>query len=289
MTTFLGLEGELSTLAGARVVLLPVPYDATTSFHDGARHAPEAILVASHHIEEYDEELEREILQCGIHVAAPVAPGDDPPEAVVARIAERCTALLEAGKTVITLGGDHTVAVGAGRAHAARFGPLSVLQIDAHADLRAAYDDSPYSHACAMRRLGEAPGVDTIIGVGIRAISAPEVAFLRERDRPVFYAQDLARRRSEAWIEEVVAALGPTVYVSVDVDGLDPSLMAATGTPEPGGLDWWTTLRLLRRVAEARRVVGADLCELRPTPGLHACDVTAARLVYKMIGYFLGE
>jgi agmatinase len=317
-------------LEAARVALLPVPYDATTSFFGGARHAPEAILRASHHIEEYDEELGREPWTCGIHTAAPVEPHPDPdfdsdsgsgsdsdsdsdsgsgsdsdsdsdfdsdpgpdPQHMVRRIQRRCAALVEAGKWVITLGGDHTVAVGAGRAHAAAHGPLSVLQIDAHADLRASYEGSPYSHACAARRLWESEGVERVVGVGIRALSRQEAQWLREGDHPVFYAQEIARRAAQApngddaWIDEVVEALGPRVYVTFDVDGLDPAVLPATGTPEPGGLCWWTALRLLRRVAEARQVVGADVCELLPTPGLHASDVTTARLVYKMIGYFL--
>lgn len=285
MTCYLGVDGPHTTLEGARVVFLPVPYDATTSFHGGARHAPEAIVRASYHIEEWDEELRRNIGLVGIHTTEPVEPHLGDPAAMVDRIEARVAGLLDLGKFVCTVGGDHTVAVGAFRAHAARHGHLSVLHVDAHADLRDAYEGSPYSHACALRRIAERAD---LVQVGIRAISEPEVAWIEESGRrPPFYALDLAARDPEEWIEEVVGALGPKVYVTFDVDGLDPSIMAATGTPEPGGLLWWPTLRLLRRAAERCEVVGLDLCELLPTPGLHACDVTAARLLYKMIGYFV--
>jgi agmatinase len=174
--------------------------------------------------------------------------------------------------------------VGAGRAHAARHAGLTFLQIDAHADMRDTYGGTPYSHACAARRLSE---VGEVVQVGIRSISTECAAHLRTLGRPPFLAQDIAACPDDTWMDDVVDRLGPTVYVTFDVDGLDPSIMAATGTPEPGGLGWWQTLRLLRRVAAERQVVGADICELLPTPGLHACDVLVARLVYKMIGYFL--
>lgn len=284
MTTFLGIEGELASLQGARVVLLPVPHDGTTTFHAGARRAPEAILTASYHIEEYDEELGREPLACGIHVAEAVEVPVGDPVALVDAVERRVSALLEDHKLVITLGGDHTVAVGAGRAHAARYEGLTFLQIDAHADLRDAYEGSPYNHACVARRLSE---VGEVVQVGIRSLSSEGAAYLSRVGRAPFFAQDIAAGTDDGWMDEVIARLGPTVYVTFDVDGLDPSIMPATGTPEPGGLGWWQTLRLLRRVAAARRVVGADICELLPTPGMHACDVLVARLIYKMIGYFV--
>lgn len=284
MTTFLGIEGELATLAGARVVLLPVPHDAATTFKAGARHGPQAILVASHHIEEHDEELGREPLACGIHVAAPVTPPEGGPAALMEAVEQRVSALLRQHKTVITLGGDHTVAVGAGRAQAAHHPGLTFLQIDAHADMRDRYEGSPYNHACVARRLSE---VGDVVQVGIRSISTEGAAFLGREGRAPLLARDIAAQADDAWMEEVVRQLRSPVYVTFDVDGLDPSIMPATGTPEPGGLGWWQTLRLLRRVAAAHEVVGADVCELLPTPGLHACDVLAARLVYKMIGYFV--
>lgn len=310
MVCFLGLDGPAHSAEGARVAILPVPYDATTSFHAGARHAPEAALTASHHIEEYDEELGREICDVGIHTAEPVEPDLGSPEAMVRRVEARVDGLLSEGKRVITLGGDHTVAVGAVWAHASRFGPLSVLQVDAHADLRDAWEGSRFSHACAARRMGEHDGVERVVAVGVRAISPEGVALTRGGGRglgpghparpdpevgpghevgqshEVFFAQALAERDPADWISEVIASLRDRVYVTFDVDGFDPSVVPATGTPEPGGLSWWTTLRLLRQVSQQREVVGADVCELCPAPGLHASDVTVARLLYKMIGYF---
>ncbi|MFH2009267.1 MAG: agmatinase [bacterium] len=284
MENFLGIEGRLAALEQARVVILPVPHDATTSYLAGARHAPKAILRASHHIEEYDEELEREPMEVGIHTCDPVEPHPTDPAETVARVERRCGKLLEQGRFVITLGGDHTVAVGAGRAHAAHFDGVTFLQLDAHADLRDSYEGSPYSHACAARRLSE---VGEVVQVGIRSISSEDAAYLRARQSWPITAQRIAEEEGDGWMDEVLERLGPRVYLTFDVDGLDPSLMPATGTPEPGGLGWWQTLRLLRRVGRERRVVGADVCELLPTPGLHCCDVLAARLVYKMVGYFV--
>jgi agmatinase len=198
-------------------------------------------------------------------VAEAVDPPAGDPAGLVDAVERRVSALLDDHKLVITLGGDHTVAVGAGRAHAARHEELTFLQIDAHADLRDTYEGSPYSHACAARRLSE---VGEVVQVGIRSISTEGSAHLRTLGRAPFWARDIASSPDDGWMDEVVAQLGPTVYVTFDVDGLDPSIMPATGTPE-------------------RRVVGADVCELLPTPGLHACDVLVARLVYKMIGYFV--
>lgn len=284
MRTFLGIEGELATLRGARVVLLPVPFDATATFHRGASRAPEAVLVASEHIEEHDEELGREPREVGIHVAAPVAVGERDPERLVAAVCERVAAFLEQDKFVITLGGDHSVAIGAARAHARRHPGLSFLQIDAHGDLRDQYNGSPLNHACVARRLWE---LGPVTQVGLRSISSEGAAFLAEQGREPVLAHQIARHGADdGWIDRVLDDLGDPVYVTFDVDGLDPSIMPATGTPEPGGLTWWQALGLLRRVAAARRVVGADVCELLPTPGLHACDVLVARLIYKMVGYF---
>lgn len=286
MVSFLGLDGPAHSIDGAGVAILPVPYDATTSFHAGARHAPEAVLRASHHIEEYDEELGQEICDVGIHTAAPLEPDLGSPEGMVRRVEERVAGLLSHSKRVVTLGGDHTVAVGAVWAHARAFGPISVLQVDAHADLRDSWDGTRFSHACAARRMGEHDGVARVVAVGVRAISPEGVALVTGPVHRVLFAQEIAERDPADWISEVISALSHRVYVTFDVDGFDPSVVPATGTPEPGGLGWWTALRLLRLLSREREVVGADVCELCPAPGLHASDVTVARLLYKMIGYF---
>ncbi len=257
MQSFLGLEGPRHTAAQAAVTIVPVPYDATTSFHAGARHAPEAVLRASEHIEEYDEELGREVCECGVHTAAALEPQLDGPEAMVARVRGAVDVWLQAGKRVITLGGDHTVAVGAVWAHAAYHGPLSVLQIDAHADLRDTWEGSRFSHACAARRMGEHEQVIRVVGVGIRALSRAEVALAQGPGHRLFYAKDLAGQDSETWIPEVLASLSERVYVTFDVDGLDPGVLPATGlAPTEAGL---LPLPGLLATAEAEPMEASDL------------------------------
>jgi agmatinase len=193
--------------------------------------------------------------------------------------------LLAAGKQVLTVGGEHSVAVGAARAHARRYPGISFLVVDAHLDLRDQYQGSRLSHACASRRMLE---LGPLSLVGCRSVAEEELAVLREESRlAVVWAEEVAAARSrDGWIEAALAGLGPEVYVSFDVDGLDPSVIPGTGTPEPGGLGWYDALALLRRLGESRRVVGYDLCELAPIPGSSVSEFAAARLAYKMLGYF---
>ena len=280
---FMGQDPQFAQVDRAKVVLVPVPYDATTSARPGTRQGPEAILQASLQLEDYDLETGDEAVSRGIAVAAPLEPDVSGPEKMVARVERRCSELHERGKFVFTVGGEHSVTVGAARAAKAHHGELSFLQIDAHMDLRDSFEGSPYSHACTARRLWE---MGDVVAVGIRDGSAEEHRWAQERGAPVFWGWDLCGRRDDSWMDEVVEALGAKVYVTFDVDGLDSAVMPATGTPEPGGLGYWQVLRLLRKVAEDRDVVACDLCELSPAPGQHASDYTAARLVYKMITYF---
>jgi agmatinase len=282
----MGQERELSAPHRARVVLVPVPYDATTSSRPGARFGPEAILAASLQIEDHDLELNREPISVGVAVDDPLEPDISSPEAMVERVHSACRSWHEKGKLVCVLGGEHSVTVGAARAAAESRPSISFLQIDAHLDLRDSYQGSRYSHACTARRLWE---LGDVVAVGIRDGSAEEHRWVRENDAPIYWAQEIwARERShgEDWIDEAVEKLGPEVYVTVDVDGLDSSIMPATGTPVPGGLGYWQLLRLLRRAGERRRVVGFDICELAPLPSNPAPEFTAASILYKMIGYF---
>ena len=274
----------------ARVAVLPVAYEGTVSYGKGASRGPRAILAASAQLEMYDEELDCRIDEVGIITLPPVIPPpDEPPEAVMERIHAAMLPAIRDGKLPLTLGGEHSITYGVLTALlAARGGrPFSVLQIDAHADLRPEYQGSRHSHASIMARVHEL-GLP-FVQVGIRSLSGPERAFLRSEglERNVFWAQDILADPGGEWIGAAVDRLGEEVYITFDLDGLDPSIMPATGTPEPGGLDWSTALALLRRVGQRRRVIGCDITELAPIEGLHAPDFLAARLACKLIGYAL--
>jgi agmatinase len=282
---FAGDDAQPCTYAQARVVVLPVPYEGTVSYGHGTGEGPRAILAASAQLEMYDEELDRRIDAVGLHTLPPVDCAGTP-EQVMARIHAAALPPLRDGKFLLTLGGEHSISYGVFTAQqAARTRPFSLLQIDAHADLRHSYEGTVHSHASIMARAHEL-GLP-FVQVGIRALCAEERAFLRERglEGNVFWGHDVAARADDAWMDAVVERLGPEVYVTLDVDGLDPSIMPATGTPVPGGLGWYATLRLLRKVAARRRIVGADLTELAPVPGQHAPDFLVARLAFKLIGY----
>ncbi len=284
--TFLGQDPVDASPEQATVVLLPVPYDATTSSQPGARGGPEAILAASLQLEEYDMELDSVPLDVGVCVDHAVEPDLSGPDAMVSQVRAAVSEWMDRGKFVITLGGEHSVAIGAGWAAADRFSDVSFLQIDAHLDLRDSYQGTPFSHACTGRRLWER---GPVVAVGIRNASAEEVAWAKKKDAKVFLAHGIDRARDDEWMDRVVEALTDRVYVTFDIDGLDSGLVPATGTPEPGGLGYWQALRLLRRVAREKTVVGCDLCELAPMPGQYASDYVAASLVYKMIGYFVAR
>ena len=288
LPAFAAPDARAVTYNEARVAVLPVPYEGTVSYGRGAAQGPAAILAASSQLELYDEELDRRIDEAGIHTLPPVDCAGADPATVMARIHAAAEPPVADGKLLATLGGEHSITYGVLTALLARRGrPFSVLQLDAHADLRPSYEGTPHSHACIMARVHEL-GLP-FVQVGIRSLSAEERAFLRRTglERNVFWAHRIVGAPDAAWVDEVVQRLGEDVYITVDIDGLDPALVPATGTPEPGGLGWYPTLRLLRRVARQRRIVGLDLTELAPRPGFHAPDFLAARLVYKMIGYAL--
>jgi agmatinase len=253
---------------------------------------PRAILAASDQLEMYDGELDWRIDEVGIFTLPPVEPGEATPEEMMARIRAAALPPLRDGKLLVTLGGEHSISHGPFAALREVLGrPFAILQIDAHADLRPSHHGTPHSHASIMARAHEL-GLP-FVQVGIRAVSEEEHAFLRRTglERNLFWARRLAEEPAAVWTERVLErlmALGPReVYLTVDLDGLDPSLMPATGTPVPGGLGWHDTLRLLRRVGETFPVPALDLTELAPIPGMHAPDFLAALLAYKMIGYAL--
>lgn len=273
--------------ASARAIVIPFGLEASVSYGGGTAAGPQAILAASQQLELYDDELGREpYLEYGAaairatEIARPI-------KAALDQLAGTVEAVLAAGKFPFVLGGEHSLTAGAIRPFAARHKGLVVLQFDAHADLRDGYLGEHFSHASAMRRVLDHPGV-SLVSVGIRAVSTPEVEFYdANRDRiTIHWAKDQAR-----WnIEEIVKPLaGRPVYVTFDIDALDAAIMPATGTPTPGGLGYWQTLAILRRACAVGNVVGADLVEFAPIKGFHAYDYTAAAIAYKMLSYALAK
>jgi len=281
---FLGLPPESSDPARAAVAVLPVPYEATTSYGGGTRFGPQAIIDASRAVELYDHERGDEPYRVGVATMPDVALAAAGPAAALRQLRRAYAAALRLGKFVVMLGGEHSISGPPILEHAARLRKggrrLSVLQLDAHADLRGEWEGTPFSHACVMRRVVER--VD-LVQVGIRAIAREERATMRRFGVTTVFAHEMAE--GDDWIDRAIAALGEDVYLTIDVDYFDPSLVPSAGTPEPGGGAWYPTVRLLERLFEAKRVVAADVVELAPIPGLAAPDFLVAKLVYKLIGF----
>jgi N1-aminopropylagmatine ureohydrolase len=267
----------------ARVVILPIPLDRTTSYVPGTRNGPHEILVASSHMELWDEETQTDVHRIGIftlpEMEFPFASMDE----VIGEIRRVTAELVKRDKFPLVLGGEHSITPAVVGAVAAKYPGLSVLQIDAHADLRDSFMGTPHNHACAMRRTLEFARTTQ---VGIRSLSPEEAAAVPSLSTAIFY--DFNMRDDADWIERVVDSLSEHVYITIDVDGFDPAIMPATGTPEPGGLSWYEALKLLRRVVERRTVVGCDLVELSPMPGHVAPNFLCAKLIYKILSYRFG-
>jgi agmatinase len=280
---FGGVLPEPRTYAESAAVILPVPFDRTTSYGQGTNHGPRELLLASAQVELWDEELGVDVHPRGLFTAPELDLSARPLDGAMDEIGRVAGSLLDAGKFLVTLGGEHSITPPIVGAAALRHPGLSVLQIDAHADLRDSYLEERHSHACAMRRtLEHAPAVQ----VGIRNLSEEEARALPGLKTTLFY--DWNMRDDPDWIERAVTALGDPVYITIDLDGLEPGLMPAVGTPEPGGLSWRELTGLLRTTFASRRVVACDVVELCPIPGLAAPNFVAARLVYKLLTYRFG-
>jgi agmatinase len=267
----------------ARVVVLPVPYDSTTTARAGARDGPEAMISNSEDMELYDVGIGYEPYLHGIYTSPAVAVTNENPEAMINRIHEVASEFVADGKFLATFGGEHTVAVGTFRAHRDRYPNLSVLAVDAHADLRDEYQNTRYNHACSLRRmLDDVP----VTQVGLRSAAAEEAALIRERNLPFFTPRAF---RALPDLSRVVSGLSDYVYITIDLDGIDSGEMAAVGTPEPGGLRWDEVSLLLETVAASgKRIVGFDMTELAPDLGPRACSYAAAKLAYRLMGLALG-
>lgn len=278
--------GALPVVTGydeSAAVILPVPLDRTTSYVAGTRNGPRELILASAQVELWDEELGMDVHTRGIYTLPEMDLSHGTMEGAMAKIHQAASAIMDSGKFLVTLGGEHSITPPLVAAAAARHPGLTVLQIDAHADLRDGYQGEHNSHASAMRRsLESAP----VVQVGIRNISQEEVEALPSLQTTIFY--DWNMRDDPDWISKVVASLRGPVYVTIDLDGLEPGLMPAVGTPEPGGLAWRELTTLLRRVFTEREVVACDVVELCPIAGVWSPNFVAARLVYKLLTYKLG-
>jgi agmatinase len=261
------------------VVFLPVPYDLTSTYLPGSRRGPLAILEASTHLELFDEVLEQETYRVGFHTLDSLEAVATGPQEMIARVEQYVQRESRAGKFPVLLGGEHSLTLGAARVLKRKYPRVSFLQLDAHADLRESYEGTPFSHACAGRRLAE---MGRLVQVGIRSLTRDEHLYLRKGKVKTFFWHHLAQ--TPDWQEEVCGSLLPEVYVTIDLDVLDPAIMPAVGTPEPGGLDWKSLTSLLRLVAGKKKVVGFDVVELTPIPGLIAPDFLAAKLIYRFLG-----
>ena len=279
-------EERYSNRDDARVLVWPISYEGTVSYGTGTADGAMAIIDASRNMELYDEETRSEVYKIGIHTLHETAPAATPDQ-MMDTLYERTKELLAEDKFICMLGGEHSVSAPIIRAHAERYHNLSVLQIDAHADLRDTYDGTPHSHASIMARVVKDLRIPSV-QVGIRSISVDEArAVAAGLPTKIFYAKDIVGRTD--WIRPAVDALTENVYLTIDIDGLDPSLVPTTGTPEPGGLGWYETLGLIKRLAEKKRVVGMDLVEFSKTENSDAPAFLCSKLVYKCLAYIFRD
>jgi len=283
---FLGLPPEESGFEQSAALVLPIPYEATTSYGAGTRNGPDALLKASTQVERYDAEFDMEpARRWGIHTLPAVAPHCRGPEAMTEAICAAVFEYIPTGKLLCVLGGEHTVSVGVVRALAQSGHDFVTVQLDAHADLRSEYDGTEYSHACTARRILD---YSPLVQLGIRSLDITEAEFLRENTHRVTTIYAAQMQQDQAYLERLAELVrGRSVYLTLDMDAFDPSLIPAVGTPEPGGLFWYDVLDIIRTIAAHSRILAFDCVELAPIPGNHASDFIAAKLVYKIISIVL--
>lgn len=277
MKNFAGIEDKYCQFETAEVLLQSIPYDGTSTWGKGADKGFEAFLHATENMEVYDIETDSEVYKKGVHIL-PAITEDASPEAVFQSVYAKTLELLSYDKFLTFFGGEHSVSIGVIKAFYEKFKNLTVLQLDAHADLRPSYDGSPYNHACALH---DASKHTNLIQVGIRSMDSVEIPFLK-KDK-CFFAEDMFH--SPTWMEDSIKLMGNDVYVTIDLDVLDPSIMPSTGTPEPGGMDWNTIITYLKKVFKNKNIVGFDLVELAPQENQKAPDFLTAKLYYKLLSY----
>ena len=279
---YAGIPDEFAQLEKSKVILIPVPYDGTSTWGKGADKGPEAFLEASENMEWYDIETDSEVYRQGIHLTDPILEKSSP-EAMVKAVYATTKDFIKRNKFVTVFGGEHSVSIGTIRAFNECFDDLTVLHLDAHADLRESYNGSKYNHACAVH---EASQTTNLVQVGIRSMDAIEKTYMDEEK--TFFAHDTVN--DEYWMDKVIEAMTDNVFITIDLDAFDPSILPSTGTPEPGGLFWYETLEFLKQVFEDKNVVGFDIVELCPNKNDKSSDFLAAKLYYKMLSYkFAGQ
>ena len=279
---FGGIYPECS-LRDAKFIVIPVPYDLTSTYQSGSRRGPAAIIEASTNMELYDEELKKETYMAGIHTTLPVSIDASGPKNMVKIVRKKISRIVALNKIPVILGGEHSITLGAVQAMIEKHPKLTVLQFDAHADLRDTYQESPYSHACVARRISE---ICTLVQVGIRSMSKEEGEFLPQSKVKSYSADFVLEKKN--WAETVCKDLRGDVFITIDLDVFDPSIMPATGTPEPGGIYWKDILHLLKLVSASCNIRGFDVVELVPLPGVVAPDFMAAKMIYRLMGYITG-
>jgi len=277
MRTFAGIEPEYAGFNQAAVLLQSIPYDGTSTWGKGADSGFGAFLEAAENMEIYDIETNSEVYKKGVHIL-PQLDDFSSPEDMFQKSYYRAKEMLATNKFITFFGGEHSISIGPIKAIYEKFPDITIVQLDAHADLRKEYMGTPYNHACAVH---DASLNTNLIQVGIRSMTDCELPYLH-RDK-CFFAEDIYGRTD--WMQKSIDMMGEKVYITFDLDGLDPSIMPATGTPEPGGLDWNTTIRYLKMIFEQREVIGFDLVELAPIPGYKAPNFLTAKLYYKMLSY----
>jgi agmatinase len=287
-SNYLMIEKKYSNLKDSKIVVMSVPYEATVSYGKGTRRGPKAILEASHFVEFYDEEFNRELcFECGIAALQPTDLKNLKNEKAILKICKDIKKLIEMEKFVIVLGGEHTISIAPIKAHSEKYKDLSILHFDAHSDLRESYLNNPYSHASTFARICDFFQPNKIIQVGIRAQCIEESKFIKDRGINTFYAWEIRKGKYGVnWQREVVKKLSDIVYISFDVDYFDPSIMPSTGTPEPDGFDWSETIEIFRELRrQGKKIIGFDVVELAPIRGLIHPDMVTAKLVYKMMNF----
>ena len=277
---FAGIEQPYCGKDNSKINVISVPYDLTTTYISGTNKGPRAILEASTHMELYDEELCKETYRVGIHTQEPLSVEDKQPDEMLRMVSEAFSSELKSDRFHVMLGGEHSITLGAVQELLKLFPNMSVLQLDAHADLRESYGGTPYNHACVGRRISE---LCPLVQVGVRSMSKEEADF-KQSSKVVTISDFEFKNSARAW-DEIINALTDDVYMTFDLDVLDPAIMPAVGTPEPGGLGWYETLRFLRMVSDKKRIISCDVVELSPQPANIAPDFLAAKLIYRIMGY----
>ncbi len=279
MNRFLGIENSVENIDDAQTAIIPVPVEYSTSYGTGTANGPESILRASPYLEFYDEELDFEVWKSGIYTA-PAVKGKNTSDAWVKVIEQVVSSYLTQSKFLVILGGEHSISYPAHEAFYKKYPDISVLQLDAHSDMRDLYEGSKYSHACVMRRIWERN--KSIVSLGIRSQCIEEREFIKENDIRIYYAHELQHGKFPI---NILDYLGENVYITIDADFFDPSIMPSVGTPEPGGFFWYETLSFLKQLFETKNIVGLDVVELSPIKNLNHPDFFLAKLIYKLIGY----